>query len=246
MSAGGRHRRSPDLRWRQLALDFRWDAGADLDLFVAAGNEQAVLSLRAAARPAWAPLYLAGAPATGKSHLLQAACGMASAGGATAVYVPLAERVSGPPAQLDGMETIGLVALDGLEHLAGRPDWEEAVFHCHNRLREAGGQLLVAARAAPGALGLALPDLCSRLQAMLRVRLQPVDDDGRRAVLQRHAARRGLHLPAATARYLLGRERRDLPHLLGILGRLDAASLRAGRRLTVPFVREVLGRDGAG
>lgn len=240
MNGGGSERRAPEPRWRQLAFDFRWDAGADLDLFVSAGNEQAVLALRAAARPAWAPLYLAGGAATGKSHLLQAACGMVSGAGATAVYVPLAERVAGPPAQLEGLEAIGLVALDGLEHLAGREDWEEAVFHCHNRLRDAGGQLLVAARAAPEALGLGLPDLISRLQGMLRVRLRPVDDAARLAVLQRHAARRGLDLPAATARYLLGRERRDLPHLLAVLGRLDSASLRTGRRLTVPFVREAL------
>lgn len=231
---------APAAQGRQLALDFRWDAGADLDLYVPGRNAAAVVALRAAARAAWDPIHLTGPVATGKSHLLQAACGLASGGGYTAVYVPLAERAEGPPEQLEGLERVGVVALDGLEAIAGRPAWEEAVFHCHNRLRDAGGQLLVASRAGPAELGLALPDLASRLQAMLRLRLQPPDDDTRAAVLQRHAARLGLELPAATARYLLTRESRDLHHLLAVLDRLDAASLAAGRRLTVPFVRAAL------
>ena len=34
---------------------------------------------------------------------------------------------------------------------------------------------------------------------------------------------------------------REIPALLGLLDRLDHASLAAQRRLTIPFVREVLG-----
>lgn len=229
-------------RWRQLALDFRWDAGADLALFVPGPNAAAVAAVQAAARPAWSPLHLTGPAATGKSHLLQAACGVVSAAGGTAVYVDLGARIDGPPEQLEGLEQLGLVALDGLDALAGRPAWAEAVFHCHNRLREVGGQLLVASRGAPGELGTGLADLVSRLQAMLRLRLEPPDDATRQVILQRHAQRLGLVLPEASVRYLLSREPRDLHHLLAVLRRLDAASLQAGRRLTVPFVREVLAR----
>jgi DnaA family protein len=41
--------------------------------------------------------------------------------------------------------------------------------------------------------------------------------------------------------YLQRRFRRDLPTLWGLLDAIDSAALQAQRRLTVPFIREVLG-----
>jgi DnaA-homolog protein len=58
--------------------------------------------------------------------------------------------------------------------------------------------------------------------------------------LQLRARHRGLELPDDTARYLLTRSRRDMTSLYALLDRLDRESLRTQRRLTVPFVREVL------
>ena len=226
----------------QLALNFRWDAGADLAGFVEAGNEAAVAAIRALGTPAGQWLYLSGPAGSGKSHLLQAACGRIGAAGGTAVYLPLRDHIQRGPALLDGLEQVALVAIDDLEVLAGQPQWEEAVFHCHNRLRDAGGMLLAAARGTPGSLGLALPDLVSRLQALLAFRLTPPDDARRRRILTLALARRGLTLPGASIDYLLVHETRDMPHLMALVQRLDEASLRTGRRLTVPFIKSVLGR----
>ncbi|MBS3786544.1 MAG: DnaA regulatory inactivator Hda, partial [Gammaproteobacteria bacterium] len=186
--------------------------------------------------------YLSGPPESGKSHLLQAACEVVSHHGDTAAYLPLGQLIDSSARCLDGLEALGLVALDGLEIIAGNPEWEEAVFHCFNRLRDRGGALLVAATGAPEALGIQLPDLVSRLQGLLRYRLPPPDDARRRAILIHQAKMRGLELPTASADYLLRHEARALRHLIEMLDRLDAASLEQARRLTVPFIREVLGR----
>jgi DnaA family protein len=59
-------------------------------------------------------------------------------------------------------------------------------------------------------------------------------------VLRLRAQRRGLELPEETARYLLRRVPRDLRSLCALLETLDVASLASQRRLTVPFIREVL------
>jgi len=40
--------------------------------------------------------------------------------------------------------------------------------------------------------------------------------------------------------WLFAREKRDLGSLLGVLDRVDAASLAAQRRVTVPFLRKLL------
>ena len=44
-------------------------------------------------------------------------------------------------------------------------------------------------------------------------------------------------------RWMLRRVDRDLPALTAVLDRLDHASLASQRRLTVPFVRQVLALD---
>lgn len=225
----------------QLALDFRWDTRADFASFVVDGNTEAVNALQTAGAPAAPWVYLWGQPGTGKSHLLQAACGKAGQTGATAVYVPLADYAGATPDLLEGLERVALVVLDDLESIAGHAEWEEAVFHCHNRLRDAGGQLMVSAAVGPDSLGLGLADLVSRLQALLQFRLSPPDDARRRHILARAAGQRGLDLPQASADYLLRHEARDLRHLLECLERLDTASLQTGRRLTVPFIKTILG-----
>ena len=115
-----------------------------------------------------------------------------------------------------------------------------ALFDFHNRARAAGAALLYAADLAPDALALVLPDLRSRLAQCTRIVLAPLDDAGRRRVLRERAQRRGLVLEDAALEWLLRRVGRDLAGLTALLDRLDRASLAAQRRVTVPFLRQVL------
>ncbi len=230
----------------QLALDMRWDESADLARFIASGNEQALAAVSALATPQAQSLYLTGAADSGKSHLLQAACGAVSATGQTAVYLPLKHYVHNAPGLLEGVEHLQLVAIDDVDALTQSPSWQEALFHCYNRMRETGALLLVASCMPPAGLNHVLPDLTSRLNALLRLSLTPPDDARREAILAAAVARRGLDLPAASRAYLLHRQARDLNHLMQLIERLDTASLQAGRRLTVPFIREVLAQDSLG
>ena len=112
-------------------------------------------------------IYLWGAPGVGRSHLLQAACLRFEQRDEAAVYLPLAEVADYGPELLDNLEQCELVCLDDLEAVAGRADWEEALFHLFNRLRDAGKRLLLAAATSPRELGVQLPDLQSRLTLAL-------------------------------------------------------------------------------
>jgi DnaA family protein len=228
-------------RRAQLALAFQWNDRADLASFVPRGNEQAVAAIRSLGNGNPQGLYLMGAGDSGKSHLLQAACGEVTQKTGQAVYLPLAQLAGQSPSLLEGLDQLALVAIDDLTAVAGDQGWEEGLFHLYNRLRDRGGQLVVGARQAPAGLGLQLPDLTSRLEAMLRLRLSAPDDPRRRLILKGLLGQRGLTLPEPSMDYLLRHQSRDLSHLLTVVERLDAASLQAGRRLTVPFIREVLG-----
>jgi DnaA family protein len=181
--------------------------------------------------------WLWGARATGKTHLLQAVCDRA---GDRSAYLPLAELRDIGPAILEGLESRDLVCIDDVDGVAGDADWEVALFNLYNELQDAGGLLIVAASAAPRESGFDLADLASRMSRLPVFQLRPLSDAQRVAALQLRASHRGLELPNETAAFMLKRSRRDMASLYELLDTLDREALRAQRRLTVPFVREVL------
>lgn len=222
----------------QIPLAFRFPPDQRLETFV--GDTAVQVALNAVAQEAAGPHFVVGPAGSGKTHLLLAACAAAQAHGRQARYLPLASLAGNVAPALDGLSA-DLVCFDGLEAIAGQRDDEVALFHAHNRLRAEGCNLVYAARANPQALGLVLPDLQSRLGQCTRIVLELLDDAGRRAVLQQRAARRGLSLDDAVVDYLLRRVGRDLAGLTALFERLDRESLAAQRRITIPFLRQLLG-----
>lgn len=228
----------------QLPLALRFPPDQRFEAFVAA-PDGALAQLRAFAHGEGiaGSVFIAGPAATGKTHLLLAACAEAEAAGRRTAYLPLAAAAGRLRDALHAFEHADVVALDGLEAVAGGRDDEIALFDAHNRARDAGRSLLYAARVAPDALELVLPDLRSRLSQCARIALEPLDDSGRADVLRLRAARRGLQIDDAAIDWLLKRVDRDLVSLTTLLDRLDRESLAAQRRLTVPFLRSVLNND---
>ena len=119
-------------------------------------------------------------------------------------------------------------------------EWESALFSLYNALLDQQRSLLIAALVPPAGLAWRLPDLASRMNAALVLALRPLQEREQLAALALHAGARGLELPEETARYLMTRFPRDLRTLCGLLDALDTASLAAQRRLTVPFIKQVI------
>lgn len=223
----------------QLALPLQLADHAVFASFLPNGNEPLVALLESlAAGNNAAGCWLWGASGIGKTHLLQAVCDIA---GDRSVYVPLEILATAGPAAIDGLASRDVVCLDDIECIAGQEGWEHALFNLYNELLASGGQLVVAAAMTPRVCSFELADLASRMSQLPIYNVQGLDDADRAAALQLRAAHRGLNLPDETASYLLSRSRRDMGSLYALLDTLDAEALRAQRRLTVPFVREVLG-----
>jgi DnaA family protein len=219
----------------QLPLALRYPPDQRFATFI--GTPLAVEML--AAPLEW--LYLSGPAGSGKSHLLLAACAAASEAGKRAAYLPLAHARGHLRDLLSMQENADLVALDGLDAVAGEREDEVALFDFHNRARAAGTVVLYAARQAPANLALSLPDLRSRLSQCTQLSLPALDEDGRRQLLRRRAEARGLLLDDGVLDYLFKRVDRDLASLTALLDQLDRASLSAQRRITVPFLRGLIG-----
>jgi DnaA-homolog protein len=232
---------------KQLPLAMRLRERAVFDSFVAGANLAAVEQLRALARGASAGVYwLSGAQGVGKTHLLQATCAMASSAGADTAYLPLSQLVALGPETLEGWHSSRVVALDDLAAVAGRRDWEQGLFRLYREAEERGAALLASAAAPPLLLNFSLPDLASRFAAATLLPLRPLDESEQRQALRLRARARGLELPEETALYLQRRFRRDLATLYELLDAIDEAALQAQRRLTVPFIRQVLAQHCPG
>ncbi|XOZ34719.1 DnaA regulatory inactivator Hda [Halomonadaceae bacterium KBTZ08] len=226
----------------QFPLRIRLRDEAGFHNFQAGSNESVVHRLQSwAVSRAPASVVLCGDAGSGKSHLLNAVCLTAEADGQQPVSLSLREAAALAPEALQGFEGFDPVCLDDLEALPADPAWQEALLHLFNRVQDAGGRILIASKQPPAALSWILPDLASRLKALPVWQLALPDDDQRAAMLRARAENRGLAMPEEVTRYILRRAPRDPGELLGLLDRLDEASLQQQRRLTVPFVRQVLG-----
>lgn len=226
----------------QLPLALRWPAHQRFESFVAGSNGVTVDLLRAAARDARSPwLYLAAASGNGRTHLLIAACAAANAAGRSAQYISFAALPEPSAPVIRGLGGSELLAIDDAGAIAANAAAEHALFDLYNRCRAERATLLFAAAAPPAQLGIGLPDLVSRLSACTQLILKPLDEHARRTLLREHAALRGIELDDGVLDWLFARERRDPASLLGVLDRIDAASLAAQRRVTIPFLRQLLG-----
>ncbi|MET0616501.1 MAG: DnaA regulatory inactivator Hda [Luteibacter sp.] len=228
----------------QLPLALRWPRRQRFEHFHEGENAAAVDVLRAAATDASAPwVFLAGPLGSGRTHLLIAACQAAIAAGRTAQYLPLAGLRGSRAEAIRGMAGSDVLAIDDIDSIAGEAEAEHALFDTFNRYRAEGCTLLISALGAPVSLDIALPDLRSRLGSLTQAVLKPLADDERRAVLREQAGARGIELDDVVLDWLFAHHARDLGTLLDLLDTLDRASLAAQRRVTVPFLRNLLRND---
>jgi DnaA family protein len=240
----------------QLLLSLRPRPAINFDtFFFDAGNAATLHALREwLQQPKAGVFYLVGAPGSGRSHLLQAACTATE----DSIYLPLQELSELDPAPLfEGMEHASLLCLDDIDAVAADRAWNEVLFHCFNRQVGAvtgttidntigarpgaiGGKWLVSAQVPAAQLPCALPDLGSRLGWGGSYRLAPLDDRGRQRMLQLQAQQRGMVISDELATYILQRYSRDSQALLELLERIDRESLRNKKPISINLVRKLL------
>jgi DnaA family protein len=235
----------------QLSLNLRLKDGSSFSNFFPGHNQEALERIRASvvaaatrAKSSPQPIFLWGAQGTGKSHLLQAACRLAQELGISPWYVPLTDVVNLSPSLLEDAAQSPLVCLDDVERVAGRTEWEAALFSLLEQLRAVGGLLITAACAPPANLGLRLPDLTSRLAWGTVYALQVLGDPEKLAAIRLRARNRGIEITEDVAHYILSRYPRDLHSLFELLERIDRASLTHQRRVTIPFLQRLEKIDG--
>lgn len=186
--------------------------------------------------------YLWGEQGCGKSHVLQASCHYLGQQGFPCAYLPLKQLMSMGSEVLDNLDQLRLIAIDDLTALAGHVEWEEALFHCYNKIvaRDNAPRLIMTASQPIAALNIQMPDLRSRLSACIVFHMASLDEPACLEVLQERATNRGLQLPEDVAHFLIRRFPRNPRQLLAIFEQLDQAAWKEQHRLTIPFVKKTL------
>jgi DnaA family protein len=187
-------------------------------------------------------VYYYGPPGAGKSHLLFAAMRLAKSGVINTSYLSLSDAY----VSIDMLAVVDVehvVCVDDIDAWAGDVDKERALFTLFEQIKHAGGQLIISATQPPHSSGFVIKDLVSRLSSGLIYPLQELNDEQRFEALKMRARVRGLSISDDAVRYLQSRSSRDTGELFEVLERIDRASLVEQRRVTIPFLQDLLKRQ---
>jgi DnaA family protein len=227
----------------QLPLHFEFRANQTFNDFFPAANQEIVTHLQQCiAGLGEQQIFLWGKPGQGKTHLLQACCHQAQNQNLSSFYFDLANRLP-DPSMLNGLDEYDVVCFDNIECIAGSRAWELAFFNFFNQHRERDHKLIVSSCYAPNDIGIQLPDLRTRLNWGLTLKIRPLSDDDRISALIFKADHMGFEIAPQTGRFLLTHYDRDLASLWALLEKLDKASLAAKRKLTIPFLKQILAEE---
>lgn len=228
----------------QLPLHFEFRVNQTFNDFFPGANQEIVAHLQQCiAGPGEQQIFLWGKPGQGKTHLLQACCHQAQKQNLSSFYFDLSNAKLPDPLMLNGLDEFDVVCFDNIEHIAGNAAWELAFFNFFNQHRERGHKLIVSASSAPNDIAIQLPDLKTRLNWGLTLKIQPLTDSDRIAALIFKADQMGFEIAPQAGHFLLTHYDRDLASLWALLEKLDRASLAAKRKLTLPFLKQILDED---
>ena len=223
---------------RQIPLDVSLSEYMTFETFYLGPNKSVVDSLRDEKNQL---IWLAGLEGFGKTHLLHAFLNSHEHENKKVLYLPMSESQDFTPDILDNLAQYDLVAIDDIENIIGDMTWEEQLLKFYEDSYSTRNKILITANDTPKGLNFLLPDLSSRFNLALIERLRPMNEDEMIKAILIHSKARGFDLPEDSAKYLINRVPRDVSVLVDMIKLLDYESLSMQRKLTIPFIKTVLG-----
>jgi len=240
----------------QLPLNITLDSSATLDSFFVGLNDELIAKIQAYSNDQFYynntshinetsinennMLFIWGAEDSGKSHLAQATCQMFDKiADKTCVFLPLNNKEISHHI-LEGLENIDLVCIDSLEFVRGDLEWQVSLFNLYNDLKDANKKLIIFSKQSPSQIQLELTDLLSRLNSMPIYKLHKIDEQQLVEFVQASGKNIGMEINVEVANFLLSRSDRSVINLKNIISKLDEQSLAHQRRITIPFIKDIL------
>jgi DnaA family protein len=226
---------------RQKLLPIQSEEVLDFNHYFISPANSPVIQYLQNIHPAHSPqpekiLYLTGKKSSGITHVLNATVNQYK----KFIYLSNREELLNLKDEYHS-EQFYAIAIDDVDKLLGNLDTEKALFNLYNFVVQQDKlRLYFASHQLPAHLNCQLPDLKSRMQALLVLSLKELADDEKISALEMRAQLRGFNIPREVSEYLLNHFPRDSQTLFQSLNKLDNLSLEEKRKLTIPFVKEVL------
>lgn len=224
----------------QLTFPLAGNDKACFDNFLPGQNAELMDAVKAAVRGSVTKLlYIYGPQNSGKSHLMFAAMRLAGDESIGTSYLSLADADISPE-MLSVVDVSNVVLVDNIDCWAGDREKERALFTLFEQIKHAAGQLIVSASKPCDFAGFLIPDLISRLSSGLIYAVEPLSEELKFGAIKLRANHRGLSISDEAIKYLLTRMTRDTGDLFKLLEQIDLASLAEQRRVTIPFLQNLL------
>lgn len=185
-------------------------------------------------------IFLWGSEKTGKTHVLQAMCHVATSTQKRVMYMPMELLSQQETNSISEMQDLDLICIDNVHVIAKLPEWENALFNFINDQRDQDTVIVFSSASSPTDNLFDLPDLNSRTVWGPVYKLNALLDEDLDIALQLHAKSRGLDISIEVQNYILTHFQRDISSIVDILEKLDKASLQEQRKVTIPFLKKVL------
>ncbi|NOQ64031.1 MAG: DnaA regulatory inactivator Hda [Methyloprofundus sp.] len=228
----------------QIPIQFDLKVEQSFASFYTAKHEEVVRHLtRTANGTGEQQIFLWGDKGLGKTHLLQACCQHAQYLNRSVFYLELKAGKLPPSSVLDGIEDSDIVCIDNIEYCAGNCEWELALFNFYNLSRANNHQLVISAHGPANEIPLQLADLKTRMSWGLSLKLHELSDSEQIAAFTCKAKYLGFEISPQVGQFLNKHYASDLRALWGLLPKLEQSTLIAKRKLTLPFLKQILSEE---
>ena len=220
----------------------------NFEVFAGSSNFALLQSLQNYIRiPETTPFYIHGEVGSGKTHLLHSAAHLIRELGEQSVIYCDCKSANISPAML--LSDFGIAnnttnfLLDNIDCWSQDNQGEQSLFSIVEQAKNGHFRLILTAQQSPQNSQFNLADLISRLNSGVVFQLEPLNDEGKIMALQKNIQARNLPIDTKVLQYLLTHFARDNHSLFLALDKLDRASMIEQRKLTIPFVQQVLARS---
>lgn len=206
------------------------------------GENGELISALTSTREGFRGIWIYGERSSGRSHLLRSKCLDRKQ---VSNYIGCRDFIGDSSALVNALTNSmrhgTVVAVDDVGEMLGNRDCEELLLGIYQRLIGSGGTLLVSHSTSSLVTQFGLPDLGSRMRALMNFAIKPLDDGEKATLLEQRASARGFKISQPVLQYWMSRGPRDMAALLDDLETLDRATLQRKQPLTVPLLKQVLG-----
>ena len=228
---------------QQIPLRFEFQSNQNFSTFYHGDNEETIDHLQQFCHSSEQQIYLWGAAGTGKTHLLQATTQEVNKQSKSCFYFSFNSNSLPDPSMLTGLENLDIINFDNIDHIAGNNEWEQAFFNFYNLHRDRNKQLILSSSCPPKYLAIELPDLKTRMNWGLTLKLKTLSDKQLLNALIYKANTLGFEIPIQVGQYIMTRYASDLPSTWDLLKKIELATLSAKRKVTIPFLKQMMSKE---